>query len=340
MSGVSQTRWAPRVTGVGSWPGTDPRRANALIRDQLAQDGLPYLAELPDRGPGADLVGRTAALLPDIDVDLQPSGWRLSGGRGRDAARGAAYLRQDLDELAEAYDGFTGELKLALCGPWTLASAIALPRGEKALSDHGAARDLRQALLAAAVEHVDRVRSLVPAARIVLQWDEPSLTAVLSGAIPTASGFSRVRSIDPQVVREALTEISAGITGRVDTVVLHTCAPSPPLRLLADIPDLSVSLDSSLLVGADWERLAESVEAGRPPWLGIVPTDADGTHPGRYVEQLLASWRGLGLPDPSLVDLTLSPACGLAGRSENAALGVTKLVQAAARELGEIAQDA
>ena len=323
---------------MGSWPGTDPRRTNGLIRDLLADDGLPYLAELPDRGPGADLVGRTAAMLPDLNVDLQPSGWRLSGGRGRDAARGAAYLRQDLDELAEAYDGYVGELKLSLCGPWTLAAVIELPRGEKALSDPGACRDLRQSLLAAAIEHVDRVRSQVPGAQIVLQFDEPSLPGVLAGDVPTASGFSRVRSIDEQTAREALTELTAGLATRTRGVALHICAPSPPLRMLADVPGLTPAVDLALLGGADWDLVAEAVEASRAPWLGIIPTDATGTHPGTYVERLLAMWRRLGLPDADLATLTLSPACGLAGRSPDAALGVSRLVQAAAHELGEIAQ--
>lgn len=294
---------------------------------------------MPGRGPGSDLVGRTAAALPDLSVDLQPSGWRLCGGPGRDAVRAAAYLRQDLDELAEAYDGYVGELKLALCGPWTLAAAIALPRGEKALSDSGACRDLRQALLAAAIEHIDTVRSLVPGARIVLQWDEPSLSGVLDGSVPTASGFSRLRRIDPQSAREALAEVYDGVAPHAHEVVLHTCAQSPPLRLLAEVRGLVVAVDSSLLRAGDWDQVAELTEAGRAPWLGMIPTDATGTHPGPYVESLLSTWRAVGLSEAGLAQLTVSPACGLAGRSPDAALGVTRLVRAAAQELGEIAQN-
>ena len=88
------------------------------MRDALGQvrellDGqLPYLPELPERGPGADLIGRTAGLLVELPVDLQPVGWRLVDRPGRDAQRTAAFLREDLDELAEAFDGHTGPLKL------------------------------------------------------------------------------------------------------------------------------------------------------------------------------------------------------------------------------------
>lgn len=322
---------------MGSWPGLDPRRANRLVRELLADGNLPFLVELPDRGPGADLVGRTAALLPELAVDLQPSGWRLSGGAGRDSRRGASYLRQDLDELAEAYDGYDGELKVSLCGPWTLAAALALPRGEKALSDPGACRDVRQALLAGAVEHLERVHTLVPGARLSLQWDEPSLTAILAGGIATSSGFGRLRSVDPQAAREALTQVSEGVAALVHAVVLHTCAPSPPWQVIADVPELCVAVDTSLLEVADWDALAESIESGRAPWLGVIPTEATGTHPGAHVERLHEMWHRVGLPDAGLLNLTISPACGLAGRSEHASAGVLRLALSAAAELGEIA---
>ena len=47
------------------------------------------------------MVGRSAALLVDLPVDLQPSGWRLVDRPGRDLARARAWLAQDLDALAE-----------------------------------------------------------------------------------------------------------------------------------------------------------------------------------------------------------------------------------------------
>ena len=56
---------------------------------------LPYLPELPARGVGADLVGRTAALLVDLPVEVQPSGWRLSDRPGRDHHRAVDHLRRD-----------------------------------------------------------------------------------------------------------------------------------------------------------------------------------------------------------------------------------------------------
>jgi hypothetical protein len=81
--------------------------------------GIPSLPELPARGPGGDIIGRTAGLLVDLAVDLQPAGWRFVDRPGRDAARTAAFWGEDLDELAAAFDGYAGPLKVAVAGPFT-----------------------------------------------------------------------------------------------------------------------------------------------------------------------------------------------------------------------------
>jgi hypothetical protein len=195
------------ATGIGSLPGTDIREALGGVRDILGDGHLPYLPELPARGPGADMIGRAAALLVDLHVDLQPSGWRFVERSGHDAARAAALWREDLDELAEAFDGYDGELKLQCTGPWTLAAGIELQRGEKALADSGAVRDLVGSLAEGVRLHVAEVRRLVPGARIVLQLDEPSLPAVLAGRLPTISGYGHLRPVDPQTAMTGLRDV-------------------------------------------------------------------------------------------------------------------------------------
>ena len=73
--------WPPAsATGVGSLPGTDPLEALRVVFGELPD--LPHLTELPGRGPGADLTGRTAALLIDLPVELTPTGWRFAGPSG------------------------------------------------------------------------------------------------------------------------------------------------------------------------------------------------------------------------------------------------------------------
>lgn len=199
-----------RATGIGSLPGTDIREALRGVREILATDDhLPYLPELPARGPGADMIGRAAGLLVDLHVDLQPAGWRLVERPGHDASRTGALWRQDLDELAEAFDGWQGELKVQCTGPWTLAANLELTRGEKVLVDPGAVRDLTESLAEGIRVHLDTVQRLVPGARLLLQIDEPSLPAVLAGHLPTASGYGYLRPVDPQRAMNGLHQVLA-----------------------------------------------------------------------------------------------------------------------------------
>ena len=156
-----------RASGVGSWPGADVRQAVAAVRDLLSEDGLPYLPELPARGPGADIIGRSAGLLADLAVDLQPMGWRFVDRPGRDAHRTSGLMRQDLDELAEAFDGYAGDLKVQIAGPWTLASSVWLHRGERSVVDAGATRDV----VAAAGDRHTVVHCCAPEVPFVLLRD-------------------------------------------------------------------------------------------------------------------------------------------------------------------------
>src|SRR5256885_238379 len=83
------------------------------------------------------LAGRGAALLADLHVDVQPTGWRFVPRSSRDGRRAKDLLRQDVDALELAAHGNHPEhLKLQATGPWTLATVIELHRGDKALADH------------------------------------------------------------------------------------------------------------------------------------------------------------------------------------------------------------
>src|SRR5258707_3512614 len=113
-------------TGGGSIPVSVRAEATVVIRGELPD--LPHLPELPARGPGADLTGRTAALLIDMPVETTPAGWKLADRPGRDQRRAADLLAADLDAAQEAADAWTGPFKVQVCGPWTLAATIGLSR--------------------------------------------------------------------------------------------------------------------------------------------------------------------------------------------------------------------
>jgi methionine synthase II (cobalamin-independent) len=320
-----------QATGIGSWPGTSIRDALAQVRELL--DGhLPYLPELPARGPGSDLVGRTGGLLVDLPIDLQPVGWRLVDRPGRDASRTSGLMREDLDELAEAFDGYTGPLKLQVAGPWTLAASVWLPRGERAIVDDGASRDLVESLAEGIRVHVAAVRRLVPGADIVLQVDEPSLPTVLNGRLPTASGFGRLPSLDPQVATAGLVTVLEAHDG---ATVIHCCAADPPLPLLRAAGPGALSLDTSLLKPRGWEGVAVAVEDGLRLHAGAVPTDGSVTRAIEVADRLTDAWRRIGMPLSSLSDIVVTPACGLGLAPPPVALGVQRAAVDAAAELAE-----
>ena len=327
-----------RASGVGSWPDIDVRQALSAVRDLLSEDGLPYLPELPARGPGADMIGRGAGLLADLRVDLQPMGWRFVDRAGRDAHRTAALMREDLDELAEAFDGYDGDLKVQIAGPWTLASSIWLHRGERSVVDVGATRDVIASLAEGLRVHLGELGRLVPKATLVVQIDEPGLPSVLSGDLPTASGFGRIRAIDPTVAAEGLRDVVAAAGDR--HTVVHCCAADVPLALLRATGVRAVSLDTTLLGPRGWESVAATVESGVELWAGAVPTDgplANNVKVTNVIGPLVEAWRRVGLPLADLTNVTLTPACGLAGLTPSGAASVQRLAVDAARALTETA---
>jgi Cobalamin-independent synthase, Catalytic domain len=317
-SGVSTQNfpWPEGIaTGVGSMPGTDVRESARIVVDRL--EHLPHLPELPARGPGADMIGRGLGLLVEMWAHVEPSGWRLSDRPGRDSRRAASWLGEDLDALEEFTQGYAGPLKVQAVGPWTLASRVELRGGEAVLRDPGACRDLAASLTEGLLLHVAQVRRRVPGAEIVVQLDEPSLTSVLLGRVPTASGYGTHRAVEPGTVETALRETVRALGGTGAPVVVHSCAPGVPIGLLRRAGAAAVSLDFSLLTERDDDEIGEGVEAGLRLFAGVVPsTDAPMSDPGGSVEGVRKLWRRLRL-DPGMLGraVAVTPACGLAGAS-------------------------
>lgn len=331
------------ATGMGSWPGTDPREAIVTVRDLLAGDAdsphLPYLPETPARGPGADIVGRAAGLFTELPVELHPSGWRLTSRPGRDLERTAALWRQDLDELTEAYDGYTGPLKVAVAGPWTLASAVELPGGERAIVDLGAAREVTESLADGIGSLLANLRRLIPGAAVILQLDEPSLPAVLGGTIPTASGYGRLRAVDAQGVIQGLDLVVAGaLAAGATRTVIHCCDRTAPIPVLRQTGAQALALDLTDASPARWESVAATVESGTQVYAGLIATDAGTAEPpvGEIARTVLDQADRVGIEPRHLADLVVSPTCGLAGATREAALRVQRAAIDLAGELTEL----
>lgn len=320
------------ATGVGSLPGTDPLEAVRLVLGTLPD--LPFLPELPARGPHADLAGRSAALLADLPVDLQPAGWRLTSGRSRDGARARDLLSYDLEAL-ETAGVVPPALKLQCAGPWTLASLLELPRGDRVLADPAAVDDLAQSLAEGLARHLADVAARLPGTRLVLQLDEPSLPAVLGGGIPTASGFGRLRAPSAERAVAVLTRVLAQ-PGAVDTVV-HCCAAQPPVSLLRRAGAGAVSIDATLLTPRDDDPLGEAVEGGSGLLLGVVPSlDAALPDVSAMAGPVRGIWRRLGQsPERLPATVVVTPTCGLAGASPGHARRALEASVQIARRLAE-----
>ena len=312
--------WPPgSATGIGSMPGTDAAEAMRVIAGELPD--FPYLPELPARGPGADLTGRTAALLVDMPVEVTPRGWRLAERSGRDVARARSMLSADLDVLEEVLQGYTGPVKIQLCGPWTLAATLELTHTmNAALADPGAVADLAGSLAEGAAAHAADIAKRLPGARLVVQFDEPALASVAAGQVPTASGISRLPAIEEDTLRERLSEVIATSTGYT---VVHCCATTVPFGIIRAAGAGAVSFDLSQLRRGEEDAVGEAAEAGMGLLVGVVPATgivADVTaEAGRgrgageaEAQRVVRLWRGLGLA-PNVSQVVITPGCGLAG---------------------------
>ncbi|MFJ2605729.1 methionine synthase [Streptomyces sp. NPDC087425] len=321
------------ATGIGSMPTGDARETAKTVTGSF--EDFPYLAELPARGPGADMIGRTAGMLVELYARVEPSGWRLGDRPGRDTRRARAWLGEDLDALEEFTQGYTGQVKVQAVGPWTLAAALELRNGEVALSDPGATRDLAASLAEGLREHLAEVARRLPGAQLVLQLDEPSLVAVLRGHVRSASGYRTHRAVDRQLVESTLRDL-VGVHG-TGPVVVHSCAPDVPFALLRRAGADAVSFDFSLLTERDDDAIGEAVEDGTRLFAGVVPgTDTALSDPAGSVMGVRTLWRRLGLRPGLLAEaITLTPACGLAGASPQYAREALAHCVRAARSLAD-----
>ena len=141
---------------------------------------------------------------------------------------------------------------------------------------------------------------------------------MLAGAVPTASGFGRHRTVHPPEASQALGWVLDAISGAGAEPWVHSCAAGTPLDLLRGAGAAGLSVDHAQLSARDHDELAAALEAGETVALGVVPSTDPATAPtdGQVTEAVLRWTEMLGLDLDQVVDrLVLTPACGLAGAS-------------------------
>ncbi len=362
------------ATGLGPLPGGDPLEAARIVFSELA---LPFLPELPDRGVGADPVGRTAGLLADLHVEVGTGVWRFVPRGGRDEHRAHTTLTTDLDAVEEVASGHQGPLKLRIVGPWTLAASIELPKGEKALADPGAVRDITASLTEGLTRHLDDIRRRLPAVtRLVVQIDEPLMPAVVAGELSTASGWGRIRSYERSVVEDGLRQVlgslsrsTAHITverdggvengsGGADGSDLGAGAEGDSAGGSGDLAGVWVGgakLDSDLLRGAgagfigidgaiidsiDEDEVGEAIDAGLGLLVACVPLHDPQRDPRPITEPVRSLWKRLGFLVGQLPrTVAVTPVEGLEQLDSGAVAAVLKRAVEAAQYLDEFAAE-
>lgn len=210
------------ATGIGSWPGTDVREAVAIVLGELGE--LPHVVELPGRGLGADMIGRTGAIMVDVELDVRTSGYRVVPRPMLAGRRATDFLTEDLDVLEELWEvaGLRGAgrtIKVQAAGPFTMAAQVELRHGHRALTDRGALRHFAESLGEGLRLHCAEVARRL-SANVVVQLDEPSLAAVLAGSLTGITGIDSVRAIPEPEVLDLLDSL-------IDTIALpvavHCC---------------------------------------------------------------------------------------------------------------------
>jgi methionine synthase II (cobalamin-independent) len=336
---VSEAPWPQgTATGIGSLPGVDPLEAARAVLGELPD--LPHLPELPARGVGADLIGRAAAMLVDLPVEVVPSGYRVAARPGRDQRRAVDLMERDLDALEEVVERGgvrPARVKVQIPGPWTLTAGVELPRGHRVLTDPGAVRDFAESLADGVATHVAEVTRRT-GAPVVVQLDEPTLPAVLAGSLPTPSGYGTVPAVAEPEARALLSrsvEAMRAATGQ--PVLVHCCAARPPVALLRAAGADGIAFDATLLADAPaplWDELGEAWDAGVVLLLGLVPgTDPDTPLDLRAAaDPALRMTDRLGFARRTLAERAVpTPCCGLAGASPTWARRALSLV----RDLGK-----
>lgn len=349
------------VSGRGPWPGgpeADALEAQQIVLGDLSgvpsgATACPFLVQLPGRGPGADAVGRTGALLPGMPVELGPHGWKLAAHGGADLRRASAFLRDDLGALAIGAYGYAGPFTVTVVGPWTLAARLYLERGDRVLSDAGAVREAVASLAVGLGDHVAEVRSQVPGADVVVQVDEPLLAPVLAGALPTFSGYSRLRAVAGPDAIDGLRPVLDAARAAGARSVVHVgrawAGVAPAVLAGAD----GVGLDLGDWDERTWEVVARAVERGLDLWAGLPPATVSrcaGRDLGALADVVAVPWRRIGLPPARLGAVTVLAAprasgtgpalvdVDVAGAGAGAGAGSVEAERAALRALGGVAE--
>ncbi len=131
---------------------------------------------------------------------------------------------------------------------------------------------------------------------MMLQIDEPDLSLVLGGMVPTPSGYGTARSVSVDTVQRGLTSFASGLAD--NALAISGVTPGPLWEMVRGAGFRSQVCRLADLTGdsAAVDAIAESVEASSQL---LVQLDA-GANLDTVGPELLAAWRRIGFPPETL----------------------------------------
>ncbi|MBM7050851.1 MULTISPECIES: hypothetical protein [unclassified Rothia (in: high G+C Gram-positive bacteria)] len=335
-----EQKYAVRATGLGPWPGTQNVDAIHRVRGELGAPHYSYLPALEDRGYAASTLARTIATFEELGVDGASFGWRLHDGYSAEQDTARATLDSDINALADVIAGATkpqDTFKLQFTGPLSLTAALHLHNGERSLADRGARRDIRDSWLAGMEHRLHQIKQAIPAAQLYVQLDEPSLTDILRGSIPTSSGYRTYQPLDSHEVMETFSIVTQQLSAYGVKTALNLDAQTIEERYLTFF-DAVASVQPAADARA-WEHLAPRIEHNQEIWLAAISTlNKPSIIP--TLESIYRPWRSIGLPAQRLNQLVLTENGDLTALSPGTATDLLAHLTETATALAEFAQDA
>ncbi|AZA09449.1 hypothetical protein [Corynebacterium pseudopelargi] len=244
----------------GLLPGQSIEQAADVIAGE--SEGARALPILPQRGVDSDALATTLAFIKELPVDLGPRGWVVQQRPQLATMRLRRRLRDDLDAI-EAQWGEYSQLKLQICGPWTLLSAVELNNGHRILADPGASRDIAAMLVDATAQHIHALKQRFGAHEVVVHILEPAVHRLADGTIPGTSDFDVIAARSPKLLGEREHDFISQLRAHTEAKILLDVGSRPLMQMLnLAAPD---ALVFSPIAAWHWEH--EQLD-GLADWLG------------------------------------------------------------------------
>ena len=282
----------------------------------------------PPAAPARDMIGRGAALLVDLPVEIAPSGWRLTAHPGRDLRRAPRPLARDLDALEDAGRGLRRPAQAA--GGRPVDARRGARAADRAPGRHRPRRGARPRRVAGRGAAAAPRRGRAPAAG---RRPRPAARRAVAAGRARRAGADAVglrhgarrrgRRGRARRCRDVLAVAPDG--GRV----VHCCAPDVPIALLRAAGADAIALDAPSLTT---RALRRARRGRRRRALALARRPARHRRRGHPRHRARPDPRGSGPRSasrrpcsPSTVVPT--PACGLAGATPAYARRVLRLLR-------------